>query len=338
MPNLNPRGRFDRDGGRNRPYYQQQNGNGFMQQLIPSLFGGAMSSLMNQNNGNPQGSYGFANPDDNASNTPPAKKGKTPGDAGDTTLNPPNGQSNPDAEKSFIDATNSQSIADKQAKIKAALSNGVSYDQYNQAKDATEPDTPETKEIYRQNTPFPQPKDTAATTPAASPSQTVNAATRGASENPPPTQGVTVNPSINAPKGDPDDDTRNKSLTRPADQGDPPTKFGPEYKQVPKVINPPPATVAPAQPAPAPNASSAQSNNNAQDNDLTNVEEEFANEPNPRYKDVDYMNMMLAGGLNSPKKTYPKVSKGDNPMQQVSERVLRDLKSEFEKFKNEQLS
>ena len=44
-------------------------------------------------------------------------------------------------------------------------------------------------------------------------------------------------------------------------------------------------------------------------------EEEFANEPDTDYKDADYMNNKLAGGMNGPKGTYPKVADGDNPMQ-----------------------
>ena len=43
-------------------------------------------------------------------------------------------------------------------------------------------------------------------------------------------------------------------------------------------------------------------------------EEEYANEPDTDIKDVDYMNNKLAGGMNRPKDTFPKVSDGDNPM------------------------
>jgi hypothetical protein len=42
-------------------------------------------------------------------------------------------------------------------------------------------------------------------------------------------------------------------------------------------------------------------------------------EPEERYKSVDYMNNKLAGGMNKPKATFPKVSDGDNPMQKVKE-------------------
>lgn len=44
-------------------------------------------------------------------------------------------------------------------------------------------------------------------------------------------------------------------------------------------------------------------------------EEEYANEPDVDVKSVDYMNNKLAGGMNRPKDTFPKVSDGDNPMQ-----------------------
>lgn len=44
-------------------------------------------------------------------------------------------------------------------------------------------------------------------------------------------------------------------------------------------------------------------------------EEEFANEPDVDYKDADYMNNKLAGGMNRQKSTFPKVADGDNPMQ-----------------------
>jgi hypothetical protein len=40
----------------------------------------------------------------------------------------------------------------------------------------------------------------------------------------------------------------------------------------------------------------------------------------PETKDVDYMNNKLAGGMNRPKGTHPKVAGGDNPMQRVDTR------------------
>ena len=43
-------------------------------------------------------------------------------------------------------------------------------------------------------------------------------------------------------------------------------------------------------------------------------DEAYMNEPDEEEKDVDYMNNKLAGGMNRPKDTFPKVSDGDNPM------------------------
>ena len=50
---------------------------------------------------------------------------------------------------------------------------------------------------------------------------------------------------------------------------------------------------------------------------------EYANEPDEQYKDIDYMVNKLAGGMNGPKGTYPKVAGGDNPMQRVEAVDLR---------------
>lgn len=47
--------------------------------------------------------------------------------------------------------------------------------------------------------------------------------------------------------------------------------------------------------------------------------ETYANEPDQRERSVDYMNNQLAGGMNRPKDTFPKVADGDNPMQRVKE-------------------
>lgn len=47
--------------------------------------------------------------------------------------------------------------------------------------------------------------------------------------------------------------------------------------------------------------------------------EAYDNEPEVDVKDVDYMNNKLAGGMNRPKDTFPKVSDGDNPMKRVRE-------------------
>ncbi len=48
-------------------------------------------------------------------------------------------------------------------------------------------------------------------------------------------------------------------------------------------------------------------------------DEGYANEPDTEVKSVDYMNNQLAGGMNKPKDTFPKVAGGDNPMQKVKE-------------------
>jgi hypothetical protein len=45
---------------------------------------------------------------------------------------------------------------------------------------------------------------------------------------------------------------------------------------------------------------------------------EWANEPEPENKDIDYMVNKLAGGMNKGHETYPKVSDGDNPMWKVN--------------------
>ena len=42
-------------------------------------------------------------------------------------------------------------------------------------------------------------------------------------------------------------------------------------------------------------------------------------EPDPEFKNADYMLNRLAGGMNRPKDTFPKVSDGDNPMKKVRE-------------------
>jgi hypothetical protein len=51
-------------------------------------------------------------------------------------------------------------------------------------------------------------------------------------------------------------------------------------------------------------------------------------------QDTAYMTKDLAGGLNREKKTYPKVSKGDNPMQKaVAETIEDKLMAEYQMFK-----
>ena len=55
------------------------------------------------------------------------------------------------------------------------------------------------------------------------------------------------------------------------------------------------------------------------DNEEPEKKDEWANEPDEDIKDVDYMVNKLAGGMNRPKGTHPKVAGGDNPMQRVKE-------------------
>ena len=68
---------------------------------------------------------------------------------------------------------------------------------------------------------------------------------------------------------------------------------------------------------------------------------EYANEPEEEYKDIDYMVNKLAGGMNGPKGTYPKVAGGDNPMQRVEAVDLRtsirnELRSRLAEVKSHQ--
>lgn len=63
-------------------------------------------------------------------------------------------------------------------------------------------------------------------------------------------------------------------------------------------------------------------------------------EPNEKYKSVDYMNNRLAGGMNGPKNTFPKVAGGDNPMQRMKESdeafkesIRNDLRRRLEEAK-----
>ena len=62
-----------------------------------------------------------------------------------------------------------------------------------------------------------------------------------------------------------------------------------------------------------------QDSDDQDDDEQKPKDEEYANEPDVDVKSVDYMNNQLAGGLNKPKGTYPKVAGGDNPMQRQNE-------------------
>jgi len=55
--------------------------------------------------------------------------------------------------------------------------------------------------------------------------------------------------------------------------------------------------------------------------------ENYANEPDEEYKDIDYITNKLAGGLNKPKGTYPKVATGDNPMQKITRMEGSELRA-----------
>lgn len=56
--------------------------------------------------------------------------------------------------------------------------------------------------------------------------------------------------------------------------------------------------------------------------DKPNKEEEFANEPDKKYKGLDAA-IPDGNDLNKPKKTFPKVAGGDNPMQRMESTDLR---------------
>lgn len=83
------------------------------------------------------------------------------------------------------------------------------------------------------------------------------------------------------------------------------------------------------------------------DNELNDIEakedggfQSATTEPNEKYKSIDYMNNRLAGGMNGPKKTFPKVAGGDNPMQRITatdeafkESIRNDLRRRLEEAK-----
>jgi hypothetical protein len=47
--------------------------------------------------------------------------------------------------------------------------------------------------------------------------------------------------------------------------------------------------------------------------------EAYANEPDEDERDINYITKKVAGGMNRPKGTHPKVAGADNPMQRVKE-------------------
>ena len=52
--------------------------------------------------------------------------------------------------------------------------------------------------------------------------------------------------------------------------------------------------------------------------------EEYANEPEEQYQDVEDQMIGLSGGLNGPKKMYPAAAGGDNPMDQEPREIEED--------------
>ena len=62
---------------------------------------------------------------------------------------------------------------------------------------------------------------------------------------------------------------------------------------------------------------------------LDNMEEAYANQPDEDFKDIEYLIKKLAGGMNRPKGTHPKVADGDNPMQTMeAEEQVEESKCE----------
>ena len=57
----------------------------------------------------------------------------------------------------------------------------------------------------------------------------------------------------------------------------------------------------------------------------------------PKYQDTDTLVNTMSGGLNSQKKTYPRVSPGDNPMAMedkiTEEDLANSLRAQYEGFK-----
>jgi hypothetical protein len=65
--------------------------------------------------------------------------------------------------------------------------------------------------------------------------------------------------------------------------------------------------------------------------------ETFANEPEEKVSDIDTLVNVHSGGLNRQKKTYPRVSPGDNPMTAedkiTEEELANSLRTQYESFK-----
>ena len=61
--------------------------------------------------------------------------------------------------------------------------------------------------------------------------------------------------------------------------------------------------------------------------------EDYANSPDEQHQDTKYMTKDLSGGLNSQKKTYPKVAGGDNPMA-LKDKIKEELNSHYKKYQS----
>ena len=105
-------------------------------------------------------------------------------------------------------------------------------------------------------------------------------------------------------------------------------EIGELMKLIAKVNPDMPAPAAPSLPAPMPTLPAIDGDDkpslpmidlDKDDEGDDDEKKEWANEPDEDVKDVDYMVNKLAGGMNRPKGTHPKVAGGDNPMQRVKE-------------------
>lgn len=66
------------------------------------------------------------------------------------------------------------------------------------------------------------------------------------------------------------------------------------------------------------------------------AEEDYENEPDEEYQNVDYMTKDLSGGLNKQKKMYAKAQDGDNAMAvEELEKLSSSLKQAYESFKSQ---
>ena len=60
-------------------------------------------------------------------------------------------------------------------------------------------------------------------------------------------------------------------------------------------------------------------------------ESDYSNSPDEKYQDTKYMTKDLSGGLNGPKKSYPKVAGGDNPMALAS-KIKEELSTLYKEY------